>query len=477
MLFEDTSGLLFGQVPMSGDESLEKVKAIKKSLGMDYTMGTSDQTGGAAIRHESLEKTLKWVEANETSPAFWKAVKKGKANAAVEEFAILDQIAQGASYTEFSLPEGQDGSLKKGYEQVKLVGAVGKVSYFAKSNKTLIEAEAVETRIQTVGLLKTLDIICWRGDASKIPTEPNGIIKQAEERMKYPTQNIVDMRGKRLRPEELTTAGRIIADNYGNAENLSVWMDNSAWENYTIELLKERRFMVGSAEARSVIASADTFKLGGGSGKINTDIFLRHRGESYLGALHPKLNSDGTALASMSTNAPAQLDGGVCSLLIGDDSNSKLPAGDYDYCVVPVNRYGAGKGFELKNNTVAANKKVTFTISDNGSPSGYEATKFDIYRKPSSDTSLKGYQFLMSVAAAGTAVDDGTWVPGTTDVVVFDWDFEQVFSIDQLIPMVKLPLATIGDYKWWLQKIYFTPKVFNGSKIVIFRNVGSLAHS
>lgn len=475
----EKDALLFGQLPTSGAESLEKVQAIKKSLGVDYSMGTTDQTGGSAIRHESLESTLKWVEASETSPNFWRTVKKGKAKAAVEEFAILDQIAQGQSYGEFGLPEGSDGSLERGYEQVKLVGAIGKVSFFAKSNDTLVEAEAVETRVQTVGLLKTLDVICWRGDAAKIPTEPNGIIKQAKARMKNPTQNVVDMRGKRMRPEELTSAGRIIADNYGNAQNLSVWMDNSAWENYTIELLKERRFMVGSAEARTIIANAKNFELGGGQGVINTDIFMRHRGESYLGALHPKLNADANAFAATSTNAPTLLDGDTCAITVQNDSASKLEADTYDYCIVPVNRYGAGKGFQIPDITITAGQKATFTtLSDNGSASGYEATKFDIYRRKASSTNLKDFRFLMSVAA-GTSnpADSGAYIPGTTDVVVFDWDFDQVFSIDQLLPMVKLPLATIADYKWWLQKIYFTPKVFNGSKIVIFENVGELEHS
>lgn len=475
----ESDGLMFGEEAMGGVAKLEKVRNIAKSLGMDYTMGTTDQTGGAAIRHESLAATLKNVEATESSPTFWKAVKKGKAKGAVEEFAVLNEISQATSYPEFGMPEDLGGSLSRGYEQVKLVGAVGKVSFFAKSNETLLEAEAVETRIKTISMLKTLDVMCFHADAAKIPTDPNGIIKQAKARMKYPTQNVVDMGGKRLRPEDLTKAGRIIADNNGNSNNLSVWMDNQRFEDYTDELLVNRRFVVGSSEARSVIATAKDFELGGGKGKINTDIFLRHKGESYLGALHPKLNSAKTAFAAMSTNAPTQLDGTVCTATVEALVGSALTAATYDYAVVPANRFGAGKAFEIASVVVATDKKVTFSISDNGSPEGYEATKFDIYRKLSSATTKESYKFLFSVAAtsgAATAVSDiGYWKPETSTVVVFDWDFDQVFTVDQLLPMVKLPLATIGDYKWWLQKIYWTPKVFNGSRIVIFENVGSTA--
>lgn len=480
-MFFENDGLLFGEDALGGFESLEKVKNIQKSLGVDYTMGVTDQTGGAAVRLQSLANTLKIVEANEKSPAFWLSVKKGKAKGAVEEFAVLNEITQASSYPEFGLPEDQDGGLKRDYEQVKLVGAIGKVSFFAKSNDMLVEAETVEAKIKTISMLKTLDVLTLHGDAAKVPTDPNGIIKQAKARMRYPTQNVIDMRGKRMRLEDLNTAGQIVADNFGNATNLKVWMSNLAYKDYTDDLIANRRAVVGvngGMDIEEIIARASKFKLGAGAGDIESDIFLKHRGETYLGRTYPKLNSAGNALASMSASAPHVLSAQTCSLAQADDTsgNNYLAAATYDYCIVPANRFGAGVGFEIKNTQVLANKKVVFTIADNGSPTGYEATKFDIYRKLSSKTALSDYQFLFSVAAnAASIVDDGYYVPGTSTVIAFDWDFDQVFTVDQLLPMVKLPLAIIGDYKWWLQKIYFTPKVFNGSKIVLFENVGSTA--
>ncbi|OGU56265.1 MAG: hypothetical protein A2V66_07170 [Ignavibacteria bacterium RBG_13_36_8] len=480
MNYIEADGLLFGSEPMGGLADIEKIRNIAKSLGVDYTMGTTDQLGGAAVRHESLEQTLKNVEAREESAAFWKAVKKTKARAAVEEFAVLKELAHASSYPEFGLPEDQDLGLERGYEQIKLVGIIGKVSFFGKENDTIIELESLETEKKAVSMLRSLDVISIRGDAAKIPTEPNGIIKQAKARMKYPEQNVIDLRGKRIRPEEINQGGQVIADNYGNPANLSLWMSNQHWKDYTDELLAERRFMVGSAEATSVIASADKFKLGNGSGRINTDVFLKYREQTYLGALYPKLNAAKNAFATMSTNAPTQLDGNTATAAIADDTSGKnlLVQATYDYAIVPVNRFGAGKAFEITGITInAANKKVVFTLADNGSAEGYEATKFDIYRKLASESGLTYYKFLFSVAASATAEDTGYWIPGTSDVLMFDWDMDQVFTIKQLLPMVKLPLATIADYKWWLQKIYFSPIVFNGSKMVIFENVGSLAHS
>lgn len=469
--------LFFGEDAFSMAPAQER--ELAKALDIDYSMGTTDQTGASALRKESLDSTLKWVEANENSPAFWKAVKKGKATSAVEEFAILNELGDAASYSSGDLPEEYDEDLKRDFEQVKLVGAVGKVPYFAQAND-IINGDLVAqvTKMKTVAMLRKLDVVSLFGDASLLPTDPNGIVAQAIKRMKFPEQNVIDKQGKRLTLEDFNTAGKIIADNYGNSMNLKIWMGNDAYKNYVDELIASKTYFLNGGAVDNVYVQARNLRIGSGGGNIETDVFMRHRGETFLGASHPKLNKAGTAFASMSDRAPNELDSNTCSLTIDALSGSSLPAATYDYAIVPVNKYGAQKAFELTGNVVAASKKVTFTISDNGSPDGREADKFDIYRKITSGTTKKDYKYLTSFAAAATTkVDNGAYVPGTTTVLAIDWDFDQVLRVDQLGTMSRLPLAIISDAVRWLQKIYFTPKVFNGSKIVIFKNVGATANA
>jgi len=469
--------LFFGEDAFSMAPAQER--ELAKALDIDYSMGTTDQTGFSALRKESLDSTLKIVEANENSPAFWKAVKKGKATSAVEEFSVLNELGDASSYSSGDLPEEYDEDLKRDFEQVKLVGAVGKVPYFAQANEVINgDLVAQVTRMKTIAMLRKLDVLSVFGDATLLPTDPNGIIAQAIKRMKFPTQNVIDKQGKRMQLEDFNNAGKIIADNYGNSMNLKIWMGNDAYTDYVNQLIASKTYFLNGGAVDSVYVQARNLKIGSGGGNIETDVFFRHRGETFLGALHPKMNKAKTAFASMSDRAPSELIAGTCSVSVDALVGSLLPAATYDYAVVPVNKYGAQKAFELTSVVVAADKKCTFTISDNGSPDGREAAKFDVYRKLSSDTSKQNYKYLTSFAAAATSkLDDGSSVPGTTTVLAIDWDFDQVLRVDQLGSMSRLPLATISDAVRWLQKIYFTPKVFNGGKIVVFKNVGVTANS
>lgn len=469
--------LLFGEFPFSATESGEKAKELAKALKVGYEMGTTDQTGFGAIRHESLESTLKIVEADENSPKLWKACKKGKASGPVEEFALLNELGGAGSYSEGGLPEEYDEDLSRDFEQVKLIGAVGQVSYFAKSASMLKEAEALQTKMKTIAMLKYADIQLVNGDASLIPTEWNGIWAQFNKRVKNPTQNIIDLRGKRLKPETFNQAGLIIAENYGNANNLQAWFGQDAYANYTEQLIASKQWFVGQ-NVNGVNVSPDNWKLAHSAGKIETDIFMRHKGESYTGAPHPKLNKAGNAFAASNKSAPNQLNSSTCTAVSEEDTTGLdyLAAATYDYAIVAVNKYGCAAAFEVKGVTNLAGNRVSFTISDNGSAPGFEATKFDIYRKLASNTDLKAYQYVRSFAEAATSKkDDGYYIPGTTRGFICEWNPDQVWRFDQLLPMLKMDLATISDSKRWLQKIYGTPKVFNANKMVWVENIGSTA--
>lgn len=456
-----------------------KERELAKALDMDYSMGTTDQTGFSALRKESLDSTLKIVEANENSCAFWKAIKKGKATSAVEEFSILNELGDASSYSSGDLPEEYDEDLKRDFEQVKLVGAVGKVPYFANANDVINgDLVATVTRMKTIAMLRKLEVVSVNGDATLLSTDPNGIIPQAIKRMKNPNENIIDKQGKCMQLEDFNNAGRIIADNYGNSMNLKVWMGNQAYTDYVNQLIANKTYFVNGASVAEIYVKAKKLEIGSGGGNIDTSVFLRHRGETYLGRPHPKLNKAGTTFASMSDRAPNALSSSVCTATTDNLVGSLLPAATYDYAIIPVNKYGAQAAFEITGVVVAASKKVVFTISDNGSPDNRAAEKFDIYRKLTAGTTIADYKYFKSFAAASTTkIDDGSTVPGTTNVMVIDWDFDQVLRVDQLGTMSRLPLATISDAVRWLQKIYFTPKVFNGNKIVIYKNVGSILNS
>ena len=235
--------------------------------------------------------------------------------------------------------------------------------------------------------------------------------------------------------------------------------------------------MVGSSEARDLIASAKRFELGNGKGNIETDILLKYKGQNYIGAEYPKTNSTMTVFAATNSKAPATLNSSTATISVDSDSATLLDAATYDYAFVPVNRYGSGAAFEVKTNVVAASKRCTFTLTDNGSPSGQEATSFDIYRKLSSATAITSYRYLTSFTAAEAKIDNGEWIPGATNIFLWDWDFEQVLDFRQLLPMTKMELARIDDSKRWMQKLWAVPILAAPNKMVMIKNAGSTAWS
>lgn len=468
---------LFGEDVFSDVDGGDiKARDLAKALEVGYNMGTTDQTGFGALRVESLEQSLKVIEANEKSPALWNALKKGKAKGAVEEFTLLNEYGDANAYSEGSLPEEYDEDLSRTYEQVKLVGTVGQVSFFAKSNAMIKEAEAIQVKMKTIAMLKYLDTQLINGDASMISTEFNGLWKQFNNRVTNSNENIINLEGKRLRPETLNEAGLVIMDNYGDPTNLQGWFPNSVHAGYVDHLISSKQWFVGQP-VNEVTVSPERWNLGGSSGSLHRDIFMRHRGETYKGKPYPKLNTAKTAFAKTNKNAPNTLDSTTCSLATSGSGYS-IPAAVYDYAVVPVNKYGCGAAFEVKSITISGSKeKVVLTISDNGSAPGYEATKFDIYRKLHSDTALTSYLYVTSFAASATKEDTGLYIPGTGRGFVCEWNPDQVFRFDQLLPLMKMDLATISDAKRFLLKLYGTPKVFNANKMVWIINIGSTAWS
>lgn len=453
-----------------GIGSQSEIEELRKSLTTGYEHGTTDQVGFGATRIESLEKTLKMMVEKEKTSKFWASLKKAKAESTVEEFAYVNNLGQANFYVEGGLPEEYDEDIRREFELVKYVGAVGKVPNVARSVNSIKEAVGLVQQLKTVAIIRQLDIKSFFGDAHKVPTEFNGFLAQFFARVKNPSENVIDLKGYAITPEVINQVGAIIEGNYGDPNNVKGWLSIQAYQKYVDNLIKSKTFFVNNSEVKNIVANPKVFELANTTGSLETDLHLKFKGQTYLDAPYPKLNASKTAFASTHDKAPNTLSGATCTAAVATLTGSDLPANTYDYCIVPVNQYGAGAGFEVKGVVVAADKKVVFTISDNGST--YPATAFEIYRKPASLTGLSDYRFLKSVAVGDTKEDDGKEIPETEYALFFDWDFDQVLTFKQLLPMVKMDLAVIDDSYRWLQKLYGTPILFNPNKMVVLKNVG-----
>ena len=476
--FEDAT--LFGEVFEGG--IAKDLQEFKKSLEVSYGTSPDTQTEYGATRLESLKPTVVEMTPRTKDCKIYNSIEKRTAKGTIEEFVELRDIGQATFYNEGGLPEEFDEDIRRAFTKIKYMGVVAKIPYVAKITKSIANNVNMMTKAKIHSLMRGQNVNILHGDDNLVPIQYEGIFAQYNRKCPNPSQNTIDKRGKRISLKDLNMAGTVIADNYGNSENLKVWMNNQAWKDYHDELMKNDRLIINGQTVSQVSVAVPDFKIGHAAGQIETDIFMRHTGEHYLGNKtgYPCLNRDGNALAASHEKAPQKLDAATCSYSIVDDANTKLDPGTYDYVVIPVNNAGTGIGYEMKGVVVGSGKKVVFDkMSDNGTAFGREATCFDVYRKNSSDTDLKSYRFLTSFKAGlgVTRQDAGEKIPGTGYVWAIDWDMEQVLSYLQLLPISKDPLARIEDSFRWLVKEYSAPVLYDASKMVLFTNVGGLENT
>jgi hypothetical protein len=458
-----------------GAEKLSDIAQLRKALEVGYGTSPETQTGFGATRLESLEKTMKYAVEKEKASKFFIALKKGKADSTVEEFVTVNKLGSANFYVEGGLPEEYDEDIRREIELVKYVGAVGRVPNVAQAVKSLANNIAITQQNKAIAIVRTLDTECFFADSEKVPLKFNGFLTQFQKRAKKLSENLIDLEGNCITPETLNQIGQVIEGNYGDPMNIKGWTSIDAFQNYADFMMKNKYFFTGQSEVRGILNVPKDWKLANGSGELETDLHLKYKGQTHIEDTHPKLNDAKTAFVATHSKAPIDLvvGGGspTASATVEDLAGSKLPADTYDYAVLAGNQFGVSAAVEILGVVVAANKKVVFTLTDS-SPVGRQASFFEIYRKPSSKVAKTDYEFLFSVKASGTKEDTGSEIPGTTYSFFFDWDFDQVLTFKQLLPMVKMPLATIDDSVRWLQKLYGTPILFNPNKMVVLKNVG-----
>jgi hypothetical protein len=463
--------LIFGESGGSQAVNLQTVQNIKKALETGYAYGSTDQTGYGAVRLESMDDVLKIVTAKEEHIRFWNAVTKSKANSTVEEFASIQELPEASGFGEYGMPNDSDGELKREVEFMRLTGITGKVSKLAQSVRNIQDPYAIEYRIKTIALLSKLNHLSVWGDTEKDPTAPNGIMKQALGRMSYPDQNVINLKGKPLTPEVLEMAGQIIQDNKGNPTNLQTWTSPGIYNYYVKQLMADKRYVV-SAGMQDIYATAKNFTVGTAKGKIETDIFFNFRDQREINSLWPHMNKAKTDFAVSHEKAPNTYSVAVSQAVLtaAEKAAGKvgMTTGSYDYAIVAVNQYGAGKAVETTVD-VNSDNKVVFTITDSSSNT---ATKYEIYRKKTEGTGKRDYRYIRSFKTTDTVVDDGYYIPGCGTCVVIDWDMQQVFAIKELVGMSKWPLPPFGWFDYWMQFIVWSPMVYNGNRIVVLDNVG-----
>lgn len=458
----------------TGGDDVSFIQEVQKAFEAGEAYDLASMTGGQAGRIESLESTFKVITHKLKSAAFWNDIPKDKATSTVLEYARINEVGDASFYEEGGDVDREEDDQDRQVDIVRFAGVKGAVTFAAKSVKLIQAAEVNEQNNKTKSLVRYLDTKLWEGDSSVNSLEISGVFKKAQAGWKNPSQNMIDLRGKRLSDEVVNDATTIIKDNHGE-ETLKLWLSHQGVNGYVQDKIANKTYYTnagGSKDLSPTDQKLNTFSVSNGDGEVKSDVFLRAQN-----TIHNRLvNKAQTALkkaASKGPNAPTVT--AVDSEL--STTTYDLDDGSYEYLIVPYNKYGDGLGVETVITHTGGGKRTKFTLE--AANTGETTLGYTIYRRPASSDLYREYQKVglthKKTSDAETIIyDDGEFIPGTTWGAMIEWDSDQTICVKQLADMMKLPYGIRADKKEWLQKVYLVLQIFNENRIVLFKNIGAL---
>lgn len=453
-----------------GSASAEEMQNLNKALrsGQERNApGTVVAGDGFTLKPESLDRTLKNVTYRMDHIQFWKFLDKTPAYNTVEEFSRLREYGNGAAafIEEGELPAEDDATYSREFNIVKYMGTTRRITHVMQTVRTHIgSAVAQETVNGTMWLLRQVEKALFYADSTLVPAEFDGLFAQLEAQ-----SNVVDMRGKPLNQDVIEEAAHVIraAPNYGIPTDL--WMADGVYSDLARLFYPTQRSEIptpASAGDGYVGFAVKGMRTQAGPIRFQPDVFIEP-GRAPIAA--------GVGDVSKRPGAPTL--GTAAAVALGAGETSKFiaaDAGDYRYKVVAKNRFGlstpvsANAGAAI---TVAANEKVTMTITD-GSPL---ATCYVIFRTKLNGALVDAVEMvtIKRTGAVTTFTDFNGDLPGTTKAALLQGNRENIV-IKQLAPFTRIPLATVDTSMRWSQVLYLTLTLNSPNKNVLFKNVGRI---
>lgn len=462
-----------------GISSFQQVEELNKALSAGNQ--NPPTSGGNVLRVESLEATLRVVTFTLGHIKFWKNIPKLPAFSTVEEYNRLTDYGTdaGAFTNEGDLPEAQDSTYERKTALVKFLGVQGEVTH----PMTLVRPAhgnviALETQNKAIWLVERLERALFTGRSDMITQEFDGLFKQildgvsvsvpvtdlydATDVLKAGAETvIIDKRGQPLLENDLETAANYVIQNYGTPTDL--YLAPQAMSDVSKQFYPRERVNLPFPSEGKVGLAIKSFESNAGPVQFQPDIFLRSG-----------RNGGVKTVPAAATSAKAPSAPTLAAAAPSADAKSMFKAADagvYQIIVTAVNRFGESVGSAATAVTLAAGESVVMTITDGGGTNG--ATAYKIYRTQLAGQAAALAQYETTVAKAGATTpwtERNWWIPGTSMAPLIQNNLQN-YSVRQLAPMMKIPLATIAASIRWMQLIYLTMILYTPKKNVLFINV------
>jgi hypothetical protein len=452
-----------------GNSSMQDLNDLRKALSAGYQV--SSQTGGGALRVQSLESSLKVLTNTQRHYKFWQEVPKLPAYSTVEEYNVLNQYGPDTGGFNFEgvLPEQDDTQYTRQVALTKFLGTTRQVTH----PLTLVrpahgDVIALENQNGILWLLRRLENAFFYGNSTLMYNNGTGASFDGIQQQ-ISASNVIDMLGNPLSEEVIEEAASVVAQAYGTPTHM--FLGFRAMSDFSKTVYSKERFLPQQA---SIDANGN---VGYFINSINTQF-------GPIG-LRPDVFITTTvaegAVSGLSPNAPVA----PASIAIGSPTGStgnfaKDGPGVYTYSAALGNNYGesavcASQSVTITSAEIGAGNYVPLTVT-NGTVGSVLPQYVSIYR--SQPNGSVRYRIITtpvsSQASSGTTVVNDTdfIMAGTSEAYLGEMS-TQVLAFKQLSPLMKMDLAIVAPAYRWMILLYGVLVMYAPAKWVRMVNIGT----
>ncbi|MFA7070400.1 MAG: hypothetical protein WC144_06125 [Sulfurimonas sp.] len=461
------------------DTTLDLQKALEAGYGTDPTT----QTGGGALRVESLEGSLKVLTAATQHFMLWKIIPKTPAYSTVEEYARLNATGGDdvmGSLLEGELPQEMTGDYSRHVTLMKFFGVTRRVSHPATLVKTITDMKVRENENAIIDVMKILSWNLYWGN-SKLGvagaefTEFDGLDNIVTTTLAG-TGHVIDLQGQPLTDDALANGSEIIQSAYG-------------FPNTLISGPK-----VLTDFAKQYYPSTRTILPSNGDGKYTAgfiiDQFVTTAGKiSLVGDVYGGQKRRVCPTNATSVEAPTYAAAGtvVPSLVaLGGSWNKSFgaAAGTVQYRITFCNRKGestytasAAQAVIVANQTNTVRLTITYPASFSIAPSYIHVYRTDTIAGVGTGVYRLIKRVACSASAGGTVqvIDDTNEIMPETFNAYLGENTQRCLEFKRLLDIMRMDLAVLSPSYRWMVLLYGALQFVAPKWWVKYINIGDAA--
>ena len=459
----------------TGALEIGAVEELRKALTAGYGTDVSTLTGGAALRIQSLDKTMMATIQENQHFRLFNALPKPSAGATVDEWTEQNAVGGflgGSTNTETGTIAAATGSYARRVGQVKYLMTRREVSFVQTLQNAIADSEAIEQQNGALQLLSDAEFLAFEGDASVVQTEFDGIYAQMVAGVaagQVDAGNIIDARAAALNSMNLVSQAAARIAGFGNfGTPTHIFCSQLVQADFDNGLDPAFRVSLDNNPASLMLgAPVSGIRTSWGNVKNMPDVFVRDEMQQL------PFEVQFAAIATANTGLKPAAVAGVAA----NDAASQFAAGqvgNYYYLVTGLNQNGQSDGRISAQIAVAAGQKVTLTITRSA---GTQETGYVIYRSRLNGTNaVPDFRQMARVPVQGattTYVDYNNDIPGTTKAYILNMSpGAQAITWRQLLPMLKFPLyPTVSAVIPWAQLLFGYLRLAKRRHHVVIKNV------